>query len=201
MDPINIFAGINLVYSMFANLSGAKKGLKKKVSGIVERPKTYLQKLPPNISAIILISTVLSIFQIGTLSNFIEFTEEELDGLIIYRILGLLFYIVFSFTQVKAHKNLGDNYSQDIAIIKGHQLITTGYYKQIRHPQYLSQILSDIGAGVALLSVTIIPLVFLFEIPLFILRAGREEKLLSKHFENDFGTYKKHSGFFIPFFG
>jgi protein-S-isoprenylcysteine O-methyltransferase Ste14 len=186
---------------MFANLSGAKKGLKRKVSGIVERPKTYLQKLPPNISAIILIATVFSIFQIGTLSNFISFSPEEYDNLIIYRVIGLIFYIVFSYLQVKAHKSLGESYSQDIAILKGHQLVTSGLYKNIRHPQYLSQILSDLGAGIALLSYVVIPLVILFEIPLFILRAQREDKILAKQFSEDYNKYKKRSGFFIPFIG
>jgi protein-S-isoprenylcysteine O-methyltransferase Ste14 len=186
---------------MFANLSGAKKSLKKKVSGIIERPKTYLQKVPPNISAMILIATVFSIFSLGTLQNFAFASKELLDSFLIFRIIGLLLYIIFSFIQVKSHKSLDENYSPDIAILKGHQLKTSGLYSQIRHPQYVSQIISDLGAGIALLSYTVIPLVLFLEIPLFILRARREEKLLLKHFKEEFENYKDKSGFFIPFVG
>jgi len=195
MDAINILVAVNFVYSMFMNLSGAKKGFKKKISGVVERPKTYLQKVPPNISALIILATALSVFNIGTLSF------ENMDELIYYRIAGLLVYIVFSFLQVKAFKSLGDNYSQDIAFLKGQKLHTKGLYRFIRHPQYVSQILSDLGAGIALLSYTVIPLVLFLEFPLFMLRAMREDKLLEKHFGEEYKKYKKRSGFFFPFIG
>jgi protein-S-isoprenylcysteine O-methyltransferase Ste14 len=195
MDAINILVAVNFVYSMFMNLSGAKKGFKKKISGVVERPKTYLQKIPPNISAIIILATGLSIFNIGTLSF------ENMNELIYYRTAGLIIYVVFSFLQVKSFKSLGDSYSQDIAFLKGQKLYTKGLYRFIRHPQYVSQILSDLGAGIALLSYTVIPLVLFLEFPLFMLRAMREDKLLEKHFGDEFVKYKKRSGFFFPFIG
>lgn len=68
-------------------------------------------------------------------------------------------------------KSLGEFYAQDILIFKNHNLITNGFYKYIRHPQYLSQILSDLGVGIAIMGYLIIPMVFLIELPLFILRA------------------------------
>jgi hypothetical protein len=53
--------------------------------------------------------------------------------------------------------------------------------------------------GIALFGFVIIPVVILVELPLFILRAIREEKLLESHFKDKFVTYKKNSGFIIPF--
>ena len=73
--------------------------------------------------------------------------------------------------QVKAFKSLGEFYSQEILIFKNHKLYKDGFYKIIRHPQYLFQILSDIGVGIALMGYVIIPIVILIEIPLFLLRA------------------------------
>ena len=129
------------------------------------------------------------------------FTEEYGSELFGVRILGLVMFVVFSWVQVLAYKSLGSSYAQDVVVMKEHKLITTGIYKFIRHPQYLSQLLSDLGAGLALLSYLVVPVVILVEIPLFIMRAAMEDKLLKKHFSNEFPAYKKRSGFMIPFIG
>lgn len=195
MDPINILVGINLFLTISANFSGAKKGLKTSITKVIEKPNTFLQKTPPNIAALILVLSILSIFDLGTLQ------QAYKDDLQIIRIIGLGFFILFSWIQVWAFKSLGKNYAQDIVIMKEHLLVTSGVYKIIRHPQYLSQMLSDLGAGIALLSYTVVPLVVIVEIPLFIARGIVEEKMLHKHFKEKFAEYKKKSGFMIPFVG
>ena len=194
MDPINIILIVALVISMGANASGAKTGLKKKVIGNIEKPKSFLQKYPPNISAVILAVIIIGIFKIGVFSEY--YSEFE-----ILRIIGLCMFITGSFFQVKAYKALKSNYSPEVVIQKEHQLVTESVYKYIRHPQYLNQIVSDLGAAVAVLSYIAIPLIVLVEIPLFIMRAKLEEKILEKHFKKDFEEYKKKSGFFFPFIG
>lgn len=195
MDPINLLIAVNLFVSMSANYSGAKKGLKTSITKVVERPATFLQKVPPNIAALVLILTILSILKIGSLSDNFEIQFENI------RIAGLILFLIFSWLQVWAYKSLGKNYAQDIVILKEHQLYTNGIYKFIRHPQYISQVLSDLGAGLALLSFTVVPIVILFELPLFIMRASIEDKLLQKYFGEKFTAYKKQSGFIIPFIG
>ena len=194
-NAINILVALNLLVSMSANYSGAKKGLKTSITKVVERPATFLQKAPPNIAVLVLILTILSIFKIGSLTDNYEVQFENI------RIAGLIMFLIFSWLQVWAYKSLGKDYAQDIVILKEHQLHTTGIYKFIRHPQYISQILSDLGAGLALLSFTVVPIVILFELPLFIIRASAEDKLLQKYFGKKFDTYKKQSGFIIPFIG
>ncbi|MCX6175307.1 MAG: isoprenylcysteine carboxylmethyltransferase family protein [Ignavibacteriales bacterium] len=194
-NAINILVALNLFVSMSANYSGAKKGLKTSITKVVERPATFLQKVPPNIAALVLILTILSIFKIGSLTDSFEIQFENI------RIAGLIMFLIFSWLQVWTYKSLGKDYAQDIVILKEHQLHTTGIYKFIRHPQYISQILSDLGAGLALLSFTIVPIVILFELPLFIMRASVEDKLLQKYFGEKFAAYKKQSGFIIPFIG
>ncbi|TSA29338.1 MAG: isoprenylcysteine carboxylmethyltransferase family protein [Ignavibacteriales bacterium] len=194
-NAINILVALNLLVSMSANYSGAKKGLKTSITKVVERPATFLQKVPPNIAALVLILTIVSIFKIGSLTDSFEIQFESI------RITGLIMFLIFSWLQVWAYKSLGKDYAQDIVILKEHQLHTTGIYKFIRHPQYISQILSDLGAGLALLSFTVVPIVILFELPLFIMRASVEDKLLQKYFGEKFAAYKKQSGFIIPFIG
>ncbi|MEG8947888.1 methyltransferase family protein [Rosettibacter firmus] len=195
MDAINLLIAINLVATISANWSGTKKGLKISLTKVVERPNTYLQKLPTNIAALVLVLIILGIFNVGNLQAIND--EKYLT----IRVVGLLLFVLFSWLQVFAFKALGDYYTQDIIILKDHKLIKKGIYKFIRHPQYLSQILSDLGAGIALLNYLIIPIVILIEIPLFIMRAIYEEKILQKYFKDEFVNYKKHTGFFIPFIG
>ena len=194
-NAINILVAINLLVSMSANLSGARKGFKTSITKVVERPHTFLQKIPPNIAALVLILTIVSIFKIGT------FTGEYEEQFFALRLIGLLMFVIFSWMQVWAYRSLGNSYAQDIVILKEHKLHTSGIYKFVRHPQYVSQILSDIGAGLALLSYTIVPVVIFFELPLFIMRASVEDKMLMKYFGEQFTAYKKRSGFMIPFIG
>lgn len=194
MDPINILVGINLLASTGANLSAAQKAVKQQVTKSIYKPRTYLQKIPPNVAAIVLVLTILGIFGVGAI-------KDESNSYLTIRMIGFGFFIVFSWLQVWSYKYLDKNYSQDLVILHGHQLITSGPYKIVRHPQYLSQLLSDLGAGIALLGYVIIPVVILVELPLFILRAKREEQMLESQFKENYSSYKKKSGFILPFLG
>ena len=192
MDPINIVILLNIIATFGANVSGAKKGLKSKVSVTKEKPKTFLQKFPLFLSTSTLIVLILGTFQIGTL--------EYLKDHNAIRLIGLPVYLIFSWIQVWSFKSLGDNYSQDIIIKKDHQLITTGPFSYIRHPQYFSQILINIGGTAATISY-VLGVLTLVEIPIYIMRALLEDKLLAKYFADQFSAYKKKSGFMIPFIG
>ncbi len=192
MDPINILVGLNIIASFGANFGGAKKGVKDKIGIFKEKPKTYLQTLPLVFSTLTLVALIISVFQIGTL----EYKPENQT----LRITGLIFYLVFSWIQIWAFKTLGENYSQDIAIKKDHQLVTNGPFKVIRHPQYLSQIILDLGGTVATLSFILAPLAII-QIPFLFMRASLEDKLMEKHFGESFKNFRKKTGQIIPFIG
>lgn len=192
MDPINIIILLNIIATFGANVTGAKRGLKSTVSEIKEKPKTFLQKFPPIISMLSLVTLILAVFQIGTLEYLAEYN--------MIRYIGLAVYLVFSWVQVWSFKTLGDNYSQDIMIKKNHELVTKGPFTLIRHPQYMCQILLDLGATAATLGY-LVGFLALIEIPIYILRASMEDKLLAKYFVEKFSDYKKKSGFMFPFIG
>ncbi len=192
MDPINIIVGLNIIATFGANISGAKKGLRDKIGASKEKPNTYLQKLPVVLSTITLIGLILGVFQIGTLEYINEYNS--------IRYIGLTVYLIFSWVQIWAFKTLGENYSQDILIKKEHQLVTTGPFRIIRHPQYMSQILLDLGGAAAVLSYIVAPIAVI-QILFILLRASVEDKLMAKHFGKEFSSYKKKSGFVLPFIG
>lgn len=192
MDPINILIGLNVIATFGAHYSGAKKGFRSAVGAAREKPKSALQTIPVYLSTLTLVAVILGIFQIGTI--------DYLPSYGMVRIAGLIFFLVFSWIQVVSVKALGENYSQEIIILKDHKLVTSGIFKVVRHPQYLAQILMDLGAAAALLSYIVLPLVVI-EIPLLVMRAVLEERLLAKYFKDDFASYKKKSGFLFPFIG
>lgn len=192
MDPINILVLINIIVTFGANFSGAKKSLSKNVTQQKEKPKTYLQTFPPLLATLALIALIMGLFQVGTL----EYNQQNQN----IRIAGLILYLIFSWIQIWAYKTLGENYSQDIVILKNHKLITNGPYKIIRHPHYFSQIIVDLAAAIAVMSYIVLILAII-EIPFFIMRAKLEDKLLQKYFKDEFVSYKKRSGLFIPFIG
>lgn len=192
MDPINIIIGLNIIATFGANVSGAKKGFKSKIGDVKEKSNTYLQSLPVILSTLALIGLIFAVFQVGTL----EYKDEYNT----VRFIGLFIYIMFSWVQIWALKSLGENYSQDILIKKNHQLVTKGPFKYIRHPQYFSQILIDLGGAAATLSFIVAPIAII-QIPFIFMRASLEDKLLLKHFHKEFPSYKKKTGLIFPFIG
>ena len=156
------------------------------------KPNTYLQWLPLSFSTLTLLLLIISVFQIGTL----EYAEEYQT----IRYIGLAFYILFSWLQIWSFKTLGENYSQEILIMKDHQLVTNGPFKVIRHPQYLSQMLLDLGAAAATLSFILMPIA-LIQIPFLFMRASVEDRLLEKHFGENWKSYKQKTGSLLPFIG
>lgn len=192
MDPINIIILLNIIATFGANFSGAQKGLKTSIIKVKEKPRSYLQTLPTSVAVITLVLLILSLFEIGTF----EYSDDFLS----YRIVGLVFYLIFSWVQIWAYRTLGENYSQDVVILNNHKLVKSGLYRFIRHPQYLAQFLVDLSASIAVLSYLIFPIVFV-ELILLIQRAKLEETLLKKYFKDSFDEYKSRSGFMIPFVG
>jgi protein-S-isoprenylcysteine O-methyltransferase Ste14 len=192
MDPINIIVAINIIATFGANVTTAKKGFRSVITSYKEKPKSFLQNVPVYFTVLTLVSLILGVFRLGVL----EYKPEYLTP----RLVGLILYVIFSWVQIWSFKSLGEFYSQEILIYKNHDLISKGPYKLLRHPQYLSQILVDIGGGLAVMSYILLPIAII-EIPFLIMRALLEEKLLEKNFKDRFTEYKKKTGFLIPFIG
>lgn len=190
MEPIKIFVIINMVLILYSQMTQTKSLLLKKVTKNHFMPKGYLQKLPLNLSAFIFLLSIVALFDI--------FKYETPEKIMNYQVIGLIVYIGFSWLQLSAIKNLKEFYSQDVVILKNHELITTGLHKNIRHPQYLFAALSDIGIAIALMNYVLLPLTII-QLILFILRARFEEATLENHFKNEYSVYKAKTKFMIPF--
>ncbi len=113
-------------------------------------------------------------------------------------VIGALIFIVGLLITVNAQMTLKRNYSSMLRIKEGHQLITHGIYKYVRHPVYSGVILRFFTIPIFATSL----LGFLFAltaIPLFNYRIGVEEKMLIGEFGDEYLEYTKATWKLLPY--
>jgi protein-S-isoprenylcysteine O-methyltransferase Ste14 len=92
---------------------------------------------------------------------------------------------------------LGRRFSGLVAIQPGHELLTQGLYRHIRHPSYLGLLISSAGWALAFRSLAGLLVVALLLVPL-LARIRAEERLLAKHFGDPYRAYQVRSARLIP---
>lgn len=119
------------------------------------------------------------------------------------QILLTIFSGILAFASVwlglSAVKTLGKQWNIKAQIIEGHELITTGPYKIVRHPIYsaLFGLLIVTGYSITQLWAFIIAIVLYFIGTIF--RTRVEEQLLIQHFGDQYEKYKKKVPAIIPY--
>lgn len=99
------------------------------------------------------------------------------------------------------HRDLSENYSQDLEIKDDHVLITTGIYQHIRNPMYAAGFLMALSQ-IGLLENWISGLAGIITLTLFyLLRISEEEAMLLEHFGEQYQDYMKTTPRLIPFLG
>ncbi len=98
---------------------------------------------------------------------------------------------------VWGRQHLGRNWSQTVSIKKGHELVTSGPYRFVRHPMYAGGLIACIGSAIVCGGAWIFLLVILGAI--FLWRVGAEDKLMEQQFPNEYPDYKKRTKALIPF--
>jgi protein-S-isoprenylcysteine O-methyltransferase Ste14 len=96
-----------------------------------------------------------------------------------------------------ARYHIGRYWSGSVSLREGHQLIRRGPYACIRHPIYTGILLASAGTVVALGTYRLLA-VFLILLAGFVMKAKREEALLSREFGAAFEEHHRQTGFFLP---
>jgi len=99
-----------------------------------------------------------------------------------------------------SYLKLGKNFSINIDIKEGNKLVKNDIYGIIRHPIYLSEIILPLAASFALQSWTLLLWGLLVVLPIYIIRAKKEDELLQHYYGDDFTEYKLRVGGFFPYF-
>ena len=104
---------------------------------------------------------------------------------------GLLF-------AVWARQHLAGNWSSEVTIKQGHELITTGPYALVRHPIYTGILAGFLGSAIALSQVRgVIGFVVIFLVlwP----KLSMEEKWMRSEFGETYASYAKRTAALVPY--
>jgi protein-S-isoprenylcysteine O-methyltransferase Ste14 len=111
--------------------------------------------------------------------------------------IGLAVQAAFFWLAAWARRHLGRNWSAEVRVAQGHELVKTGPYRMVRHPIYTAMLGMFIGtaivsgrlhalAGVALLAVA------------YFRKIRMEEQRMSEEFGAAYGEYRKKSWARVP---
>jgi protein-S-isoprenylcysteine O-methyltransferase Ste14 len=92
---------------------------------------------------------------------------------------------------------LGRRFSGLVAIQPGHELVTSGVYRVIRHPSYLGLLVNSLGWALAFRSGVGVLLTALL-IPPLLARIHAEERLLRTQFGGEYDAYCNRTWRLIP---
>jgi len=95
-----------------------------------------------------------------------------------------------------ARVHLGRNWSPIPNVKEGHELVTSGPYRVVRHPIYTGIILATLGTGLAIHLWLIIFFIMTLN---FIWRVKVEEALMIRQFPDQYPEYKKRTWILIPY--
>jgi protein-S-isoprenylcysteine O-methyltransferase Ste14 len=113
------------------------------------------------------------------------------------RYAGLMLFGVGGVLRIWPMFVLGRFFSGLVAIQPGHELVTVGPYRCVRHPSYLGMMLGLVGwalvfrSGAGLVAVAL-------GLPLLLARIGSEEALLASHFGSAWDAYRRRTRRLLP---
>jgi protein-S-isoprenylcysteine O-methyltransferase Ste14 len=98
-----------------------------------------------------------------------------------------------------ARRTIGKDWSAEVQIKEGHQLIRCGPYAHIRHPIYTGLLLATLGTALLIGEYRGLLAVAMFLVG-FTRKARKEESFLAAEFGPAFEDHRRHTGFFLPRF-
>ncbi len=111
-------------------------------------------------------------------------------------VLGVALCIAGLMFAVWARLHLGRNWGTPMSLREGHELVTTGPYRFVRHPIYTGILLALLGSGLAAGVVWF--MFFVVGCPFFVFSAWQEERLMVQQFPGAYPEYRKRTSALIP---
>ena len=102
------------------------------------------------------------------------------------------------FVTLWARRTLAGNWSSDVTFKQDHELIKTGPYRFVRHPIYTGLLLMALGTAVAVGQLRCWLGVAMAGVGFWI-KLKQEERLMLRHFPNDYPAYQKQVKALVPF--
>ena len=114
------------------------------------------------------------------------------------RVTGDVLCVLGLFVTLWARRTLAGNWSSDVTFKLGHELIKAGPYQFVRHPIYTGLLVMCFGTAIEIGRVRgwlALPLMAIA----FWIKLKQEERLLLRHFPNEYPVYQKQVKALVPF--
>jgi protein-S-isoprenylcysteine O-methyltransferase Ste14 len=98
----------------------------------------------------------------------------------------------------RSHADLGRNWSPSLQLREGHELVTEGVYRHVRHPMYASEWLWGIAQALLLQNWVAGWAGLVVFTPLYVLRVPREERMMLDRFGEEYRAYMGRTGRVVP---
>ena len=114
------------------------------------------------------------------------------------RMADCLICVLGLFVTIWARRVLAGNWSSDVTFKHGHELIKIGPYRFVRHPIYTGLLVMCLGTAIEIGKVRgwlALPLMVIA----FWIKLKQEERLLLRHFPDEYPAYQKQVKSLVPF--
>lgn len=146
----------------------------------------------------LLLPGVLVLPLVYLFTSWLGFADYRLPGFV--PACGLLLMVAALWLFWRSHADLGQNWSQTLELRDGHQLITEGVYRSIRHPMYASIWLWCLAQGLMLenwLAGWYASVAFAL---MYFVRTPKEETMMREFFGQPYAEYMARTGRVFPRF-
>jgi protein-S-isoprenylcysteine O-methyltransferase len=114
------------------------------------------------------------------------------------RVIGVVVCVFGLCLTIWARSTLGRNWSSNVTFKQGHELVKTGPYRFVRHPIYMGLLVMCLGAAIEIgrlrcfLSLVVVGIGFWIKLK-------QEERLMLRHFPDEYPNYQKRVKALVPF--
>jgi protein-S-isoprenylcysteine O-methyltransferase Ste14 len=112
--------------------------------------------------------------------------------------LGVVVMVTALWLFWRSHADLGKNWSRTLEIRKGHQLVTHGVYRLIRHPMYAAIWLFSLAQGLLLQNWLAGWSAFAAFAIMYFVRIPQEERMMGEFFGQEYSDYMLRTGRLFP---
>lgn len=111
---------------------------------------------------------------------------------------GLILFVIGLIIRWVSIIQLGRFFTVNVSIAENHQLVTTGFYRYVRHPSYSGTLLTFFGFGLCLLNWLSLAVIFIPIAVTFLWRMKVEEEALQEALGETYKAYAIQTRRLIP---
>jgi protein-S-isoprenylcysteine O-methyltransferase len=114
------------------------------------------------------------------------------------RVTGAVVCVLGLYVTIWARWTLAGNWSSDVTFKQGHELVKTGPYRFVRHPIYTGLQVMCLGSAIEIGRLRCFLAILVVGIGFWI-KLKQEERLMLRHFPDEYPAYRKQVKALVPF--